>query len=490
MSIRPKPDDTDKHPYILGRGEDELADVEMPGLVEGRAEFGPSKPFAGARIDCKEIPKAHMFKADVPGLKEEEEKVKDGNILQTCGKRNKEQEKTDTGHRVECSSWSPWHENAKTQQIWAPMENGVLTIIRDGLKDASPAPSPFSAAATDFCEPTPTSRSTVCLNDDCPELLVLINSRSASFNPGDSEVTREVPGLADEGCCYLASISHYLSSGLQVHYTDTLLDETKFDSIRDRGTPCHFNLGQGQVLKGWDQGIKNMKREIAIFTIPLELAYDESGSPPTISPNATLQFEVELLSWNSVKDICKYGGIFKKVLKGGEKRESTKDRDEVLVKNEAQLEDGTIVSKLEGVEFIVKDGYFYQALVRAVKTMKKAEKVLLTIQHQYGFGKKGRPAAVHAHASGADNDEQILNAMVQCLIVLVKLQLRMPGPDASTESIGMALKELFVEAGTKNEVVMGLNPWKLLESIHAWNSQYKGYLMHDSYELLYLLRKC
>lgn len=183
------------------------------------------------------------------------------------------------------------------------------------------------------------------------------------------------------------------SSGdeVEVHYVGTLLDGTQFDSSRDRGTPFKFKLGQGQVIKGWDEGIKTMKKgEKAFFTIPPELAYGESGSPPTIPSNATLQFEVELLSWISVKDICKDGGIFKKILTEGEGWQNPKDLDEVIVKYEARLEDGSLVSKSDGVEFTVNDGYFCPALSKAVKTMKKGEKVFLTVKPQYGFGGNGR----------------------------------------------------------------------------------------------------
>lgn len=180
---------------------------------------------------------------------------------------------------------------------------------------------------------------------------------------------------------------------VEVHYTGTLLDGTQFDSSRDRGTPFKFTLGQGQVIKGWDEGIRTMKKgENAIFTIPPELAYGKSGSPPTIPADATLQFDVELLSWSSVKDISKDGGIFKKILVEGEKWENPKDADEVFVKYEAQLEDGTVISKSEGVEFTVRDGLFCPAISKAVKTMKKGEKVLLTVKPQYAFGERGKPA--------------------------------------------------------------------------------------------------
>ena len=84
------------------------------------------------------------------------------------------------------------------------------------------------------------------------------------------------------------------SDRVRVHYRGTLLDGTVFDSSYDRGQPVEFALGQ--VIAGWTEGLSLMPVGAKYrFWIPASIAYGERGSPPTIGPNATLTFDVELL---------------------------------------------------------------------------------------------------------------------------------------------------------------------------------------------------
>lgn len=86
-----------------------------------------------------------------------------------------------------------------------------------------------------------------------------------------------------------------------VHYTGWLFENgergEKFDSSKDRAQPFEFGLGEGMVIRGWDEGVQGMKvGGQRLLLIPPNLGYGSRGAGGVIPPNATLLFEVELLS--------------------------------------------------------------------------------------------------------------------------------------------------------------------------------------------------
>jgi len=113
-------------------------------------------------------------------------------------------------------------------------------------------------------------------------------SPSATVNKMDElKVEDEVAGTGAEAVA---------GKSVTVNYTGTLTDGTKFDSSLDHGQPFVFNLGAGQVIQGWDEGVVGMKvggkRKL---TIPPSLGYGSAGIPGAIPGNATLIFDIELL---------------------------------------------------------------------------------------------------------------------------------------------------------------------------------------------------
>ena len=84
---------------------------------------------------------------------------------------------------------------------------------------------------------------------------------------------------------------------VSVHYEGRLADGSVFDASRPRGQPFAFTIGAGQVIRGWEEGVDGMQvGESRRLTIPPELGYGAEGAGDVIPPNATLVFEIELLS--------------------------------------------------------------------------------------------------------------------------------------------------------------------------------------------------
>ncbi|XP_047267066.1 peptidyl-prolyl cis-trans isomerase FKBP62 isoform X4 [Capsicum annuum] len=214
-----------------------------------------------------------------------------------------------------------------------------------------------------------------------------------------------------------------------VHYVGILLDGTKSVSTRDKGEPVTFKLGQEKVAAGLDCGIVTMRKgETALFTLPLETGSGSTESDSSL--NMVVQFEVELVSWITMVDVCKDGGIIKKIMEKGELIGPPGDLDEVLVRYVARLLDGVTVAETpeHGVEFYVKDGHFCQALPKAIKTMKKGEKVNLIVQPQFRYTAKLEDGTLFEKRGfdGVDalkfitDEEQVVAGLDQAVITMKK----------------------------------------------------------------------
>lgn len=125
---------------------------------------------------------------------------------------------------------------------------------------------------------------------------------------------------------------------LTMHYVGTLQDGTKFDSSHDRDQPFTFQLGVGQVIKGWDQGLLDMcVGESRRLVIPPSLGYGDRGAGNVIPKGATLTFEVELLN---IGDTPPTTNVFKEIDADKDNMLSREEVSEYLKKQITDVEGG------------------------------------------------------------------------------------------------------------------------------------------------------
>lgn len=131
-------------------------------------------------------------------------------------------------------------------------------------------------------------------------------SEPQTIEPGKSVLPDANAGITTEsGLQYIETeagtgVQAQAGDTVAVHYTGTLADGTKFDSSFDRNEPIEFVLGQRAVIEGWDEGIALMKEGgKATLVIPPALGYGGGGIPGVIPGDATLIFDVELVSIQS-----------------------------------------------------------------------------------------------------------------------------------------------------------------------------------------------
>eukprot|EP00088_Acartia_fossae_P070842 TRINITY_DN957_c0_g1_i6.p1 TRINITY_DN957_c0_g1~~TRINITY_DN957_c0_g1_i6.p1 ORF type:complete len:475 (-),score=135.23 TRINITY_DN957_c0_g1_i6:1178-2602(-) len=199
-------------------------------------------------------------------------------------------------------------------------------------------------------------------------------------------------GVLKEIICPSTGESPLPGDRVTVHYVGKLTDGSQFDSSRDRGEMFNFNLGKGEVIKGWDIGVATMKiGERSTLFIKSDYGYGPTGSPPRIPGGATLVFDVELFAFVG-EDITKEkdGGVVKRVFVAGQGYETPNDGASVVCDVKGSC--NSTVFDERSVEFELGEGRAInlpKGLELGLEKMKLEETAELTLSSDYGFGENG-----------------------------------------------------------------------------------------------------
>jgi len=188
------------------------------------------------------------------------------------------------------------------------------------------------------------------------------------------------------------------------HYTGKFTNGEEFDSSVKRGTPFKFNLGKGQVIKGWDEGFGLLSvGDKATFIVPYQLAYGEKGRPPQIPAKATLIFDVELLNVfepvravpfevKGVEQVTTSTGLKYQVVRAGSGPKPETGQT-VIVHYTGYLENGktfdSSVEREQPFSFPIGQGRVIKGWDEGVALMKIGGQTRFIIPPELGYGERG-----------------------------------------------------------------------------------------------------
>ena len=199
-----------------------------------------------------------------------------------------------------------------------------------------------------------------------------------------------------------------------VHYTGKLTNDTVFDSSIPRGQPFKFKLGQGQVIKGWDEGIAYLHvGDKARLTIPANLGYGERATGK-IPANSVLIFDVELIAAQEAPVIKQFEvkgldtiktatGLQYIMVSKNPKGVQAVSGKTVKVHYTGYLTDGkkfdSSVERGEPIAFPLGMGNVIKGWDEGIALMKTGEKARLIIPYQLAYGEQGYPGAIPPKAT-------------------------------------------------------------------------------------------